>query len=172
MNFEKQLNRNDIINRIHNKQCIFIEEHSNNKYELLPCGCKLCNYLLFYLLSFNYKRHFICRCLKEYRRPDMIKLGILFLALKQNKTSLRLKEYFNKRLTDNCCSCGCDFQNKTKFEIKHIVCKYYNKYNFNEKHLNYFLNIINHYQCEKCFKDKKEMFFCVTCHISHQINNN
>ena len=172
-NFEKKLNQDNIVNRLHKRQCIFIEEHSNNKYYELPCGCKLCNYLLQYFNSFQFNTHFICRCSKEYSRIDMIKLGILFLELQKNDIALKVKEYFDKRLKKNCCVCNNVFkEDKERFEIKRIISQDYNKYNCKEEHLNYFLKVLSHFVCEKCFNDKKERFICNICRIAHQIINN
>ena len=172
INFENKLNQNDIITRIHNKECIFKEFHLN-EYSRLPCGCELCEYLLAYLSSFPYNTRFICKCLKEYNRLDMIKLGILLSLLKKNNAVKNIIDYFNKRLFLICCICSYDFkEGDLRFELKNILCKDYLKYDVKEGHINHFLKYLKHYICQKCSNVTKDKFHCYICDITHQIINN
>ena len=175
INFEEKIEINKIKNNFENKKCIFSEYDSNIKYKL-PCGCDLCYHFCEFFNTFPFKNRFICKCLKEYSRPLMLELGILFFSNKDiihnQIISNKIIVYFNIRLSKNCCINNEPLKEDDK-KLKNLIIQD-NEKNLKSQNHNNFLSHLNHRICEKCFNSipLSNGFYCLICGINHFFKKN
>ena len=169
-NFEEKIDKNKIKNNFENKKCIFREYDSNIQYKL-PCGCDLCHHFIEFFKSFSFNCHFICKCSEQYNRPLMLDLGTLFFSKSDiNPNQIISKKiiinYFNYRLSKNCCLKNEDLKEDDKQYLKNLIIKD-NDRNSNQNQNN-FLSHLNHKICQKCKSiTLPNEFYCRICGISH-----
>ena len=162
-NFEQKIDKTIIINHIKRKECIFNEDCYNEKKIILPCGCNLCSHLIEFFKEFKFAKRFSCLCSKEYKRNEMLKLGILFFD-NNNEISQKIINYFENRAKLNCCICNMQFNNNNNFISLKFICPELDK-----KSAKDFLCSFSHIVCEKCRKNNlARIFNCTVCSISHK----
>ena len=166
-NFKKEIKREEILNNIKNKKCIFDMEHNRLKKKL-PCGCHICNYLIEYLKNHDFRTSFRCKCLKKYNRVEMILLESLFENINKDVEN-KIKVYFKLRFRAICCICNKNLNNKNENHIKYKMSIPNEKNN----DLITFVNRNKHYICDSCVKTIKLdlEFQCRICSLLHSIKN-
>ena len=163
-----------IMNRIKQEICICctnnIDKNKLNKCILLPCGCLLCNEKcvneFYYLLisSAYIKQEFICFCKSKYTLENC-----LYLIGKLNEKKFDCKKLIHLlfgKMNKNICFLCTNKIKEISIEYLLIEPKFY---------LN---RIIQHYVCEKCFKENNNNYIgqnieCQICkrnHIIEKIN--